>query len=624
MLNSISMKRLFPIAVLMLASFRAWGSEMTFVPEMGSSSFSSREDFQFRFGKKHRSSVEKEALSQDLRSEVEAESSLQMPASNENSNLSTIFVQGSPSEDGLFLWNGLELNNPSQVGDGAHFGLVPRVFSSESSVSYGPQTLMKGSASGVLEWKKGKEGKFQNFIGSAGEGLGLIEYQNKKNADHRFGFGVSQLQSAPSSQSSIPKNSPNLETDSYLSSSLGLFSEKKWTSQLGTEVFLGHLLNQQEDDLFGEDSLTATSRLQWTGLRVSLFYESNPKNSFLVERQSLWSGLYNRNDDSDSLKAYRDEASGEKGINSFFWRHRSTSYETSFQLENRQESLSNYSWSPLSIPTPESKFSGRTEMIAQALAMRLQPFSESSPLRGLELNGGLRREVFVSGSNNINWSYELGVKFFRTEGEVFLRWVRNSKDPSLYQLFSRFGDSSLQAQDLDYLESGLQLLSGWSLRLFESLYSSRIDYNFVSKKFENRKKYRIRGVEIAWKKRIYDNEINFSVTRLEARDEDKHKELLRRSPWVIAGIYQWNFKSFWSLQTQVKHLSPRKDQSLQGEVTLPERTDLSIHLSYLDQNSVRHKVSVENALNQAVERTWGYKEVPLRINYTLTAPMMFP
>ncbi len=119
------------------------------------------------------------------------------------------------------------------------------------------------------------------------------------------------------------------------------------------------------------------------------------------------------------------------------------------------------------------------------------------------------------------------------------------KAPTLYQLYSAFGDQALQPETAKSFEIGIEqdLPDGWgqaSVTYFDRTNKNQIDFSFETFLYANLNKSKANGVETALMLTVTEAlSVDINYTNQSAKDVTSQAQLLRRPKNVLNGDIRW-------------------------------------------------------------------------------------
>ncbi len=198
---------------------------------------------------------------------------------------------------------------------------------------------------------------------------------------------------------------------------------------------------------------------------------------------------------------------------------------------------------------------------------------------------------------------QIGTRFKGSIGTGF-------KAPSLYQLFSSYGDENLEAEESISWDVGIeQTFFNNSLVLSMSWFSNDIDdyidFDYSTFTYQNVSEYKTQGVEssISWyPSEYFDLQLGYSYTD----SEDKDGARLARRP-LHKGTVGCNLYPTEQLQVHLDMIysSDRYDGNYSGE-TLDAYTLVNLATSYQINNNLKLFGRIDNLFDEDYEEVAGY------------------
>lgn len=547
--------------------------------------------------------------------------SLQVQGSEFAGPPSTVFLRGSPSDEVLLLWNGLELNDPASAGGGGSPMQTQREFSHLLRVTRGPSTLIDGprALAGVLRWTRSPAVPSRLVLsgGSLENQSGLLELQKQRGKESAaWGFGLGQTRNQGLSVSSA---SQGFEKDTQSFSSGSFFWDWPIDPSLRLELVGMASRLDQDDDLFGSQDKDARSTQQMQAGRVAIHQSLSSKDAVSLETQMVQSRRENRNDPIADILGYLDFSEGDRTKTSLTWSRQSlvSNVDLNFRVETLEEGLAGTSEGG----GPFTRFHQR--QVTQGVAMVLTSRDKLS-------QGGLRLDRMDTSSQSheqaLSWQVLLrGTPFFAGVSPFF-SLAEAFRFPTLYHRFSKYGDPEIKTQALHAFELGLEAqpneVTTWSLGAFRNDYSRMIDYDFVSDRFENRGATRIQGVEADFSQETMAHRWQVGVTYLWAQDLNLEQRLLRRPNFAGSLLWNYHLSQLWETTWTLRWLDSRIDQVTSTQTaSLPPSWQSDFILQYQSMPKLKWNFSLKNIFNSGSEEVFGYSVVPRSFYVTLEMPL---
>ena len=224
---------------------------------------------------------------------------------------------------------------------------------------------------------------------------------------------------------------------------------------------------------------------------------------------------------------------------------------------------------------------------------------DSHDLAGDEITYKVAPVVNLSDQTNLRASYATGFKA-----------------PSLYQLYSIYGDQTLEAEESKNWEIGLRhsslsKKSAYDLTYFNNRISNLIDFNPQTFIFDNIRSADISGVSISAKSDLsatFSNSISY--TYLDTEDRDTSDELLRRARHRISNISTYSPNQKLSLNNELVLVGNREDTDFSTfpaeRRTLPSYLIVNLAARYAYDEDLALKFRVDNLFDRNYQDVLGY------------------
>jgi vitamin B12 transporter len=185
-----------------------------------------------------------------------------------------------------------------------------------------------------------------------------------------------------------------------------------------------------------------------------------------------------------------------------------------------------------------------------------------------------------------------------------LQYSRGYKTPSLFQLYSRYGNKQLEAERVLHQEVGLE--QRWQsvsveLKTFRDLYDNLID--FVQDRYRNARRVEIKGQEFSARYALADSwTLEGQYTQLDSRDLELDVPLANRPRDLFAASLQYTVDD-WSWHTAVRGQG-RSPGGISAKGTQGFNV-LDTNLAYFVAD-YRLDVKIENLADRTYEEIAGY------------------
>lgn len=245
------------------------------------------------------------------------------------------------------------------------------------------------------------------------------------------------------------------------------------------------------------------------------------------------------------------------------------------------------------------------------------------PLAGLTLTGGARHDDHSRFGGKAVLA--ASAAFTPNEEATVLRasWGQGFKSPSLFQLFSDFGNPALRPETADSLDAGLtQRIAGGRAEIQATVFRrlTRDQIDFVScfgnpspicigrpfGTYDNVRRTRASGVELALAARPTGRlALNAAYTRLDAANRETGRRLARRPRDTLTAGLDWETPLRLSLGGEVQLVGARFDNASNSR-RLPGHTLVALRARLPVTDGVELYGRVENLLDEAYETVFHY------------------
>lgn len=227
---------------------------------------------------------------------------------------------------------------------------------------------------------------------------------------------------------------------------------------------------------------------------------------------------------------------------------------------------------------------------------------------------GMRMDQSSTVSSISSFRSSLGRKLYGTNTKIYLSYGTGYKLPTLYQLYSEYGNQNLKYEDAATVEATIvqEIAKGSSLTIttFENRYKNYIDWdpNPSPGRYYNISNAKTRGFEVQVSSKVSEEiELSGNYTYLEANDETTGLKLLRRpqNTWTLTANYQISSMDF------VGHYIYRGerddyDPDTFERISVPAYDLFSFGVSYEIKKYFKVFARIENAFDKKYEEVAGY------------------
>lgn len=536
--------------------------------------------------------------------------------------LTYVFMRGAKSEHTLVLLDGVEMNDPASTGGSFDFASLSTDNVERIEILRGPQSTLYGSQAmgGVINiiTKRGK-GKLKGFFSA--EGGSYYTAQEKAGISGgsdviNYSLGVSRFDTG--GFSAADSRLGNSEHDGYqrtaLNSRFGITPSKN----LNIDLMLNYLRSRSDMDIGGGTNLDDSNYYQRseqitfrTQADLSLFDE------FWIQKLGVSFNDLNRgtNNGFDAAHPSDMEKSNYHGQSvKVDWQHLLNLHKTNtltFGLERKEENAKSdyYSesiWGPYSSVWNERHASNTGGYIQDRISLWDRWFTTLGVRVDSHSRFGKEATYRFTSAYTVK---QTGTTFKGSYGTGF-------KAPSLYQLYSDYGNANLKPEKSTGWDAGFEqnvaaLNTSFGATFFYNDFKEMIDYDSALSKYENISKARTRGVEVAVTvKPITDLTLQVTYTYTKTKDVSTGLELLRRPKNKFGFNANYTFMKNANMNVNVIYVGTRADSYYSGWT--PTRTKMKDYVvvnlaaSYDINKNFQIFGKIDNLLNRYYEDIYGY------------------
>lgn len=521
----------------------------------------------------------------------------------------SMFLRGANGDQTLFIWNDFRSDNftaPSGATDPFGFGAE---FSNRIRVLKGPQSLLYGTQAmgGVvlIDNDPDLDSNIEVAGGSLSTSRGVGEARFRGTRwQLAVGGSAFSTEGVSAYNAAVPGGTEGkLERDGRQKSSGSMIASFDLPSEDQLQFMVNGLHDTLSDDAPPVDDLSAHTEnvaTQWK-LRYKANWNDSADSTFLLTSQNT---DRENNNPSDNLNTdyYLDQAQGHRASflnrNNIRWLRSLWQVGLEYSVE-RGDFFSNSNTSPVG-----SYFGSRT--YDQSVYLVNDWNFQSS-----DLSWGVRGNC--QDDRDCQGVYQLSYQWHWAESQRSLYGIVSSglKRPTLYQLYSSYGDVNLQAENSHAYEVGFVQRFGEpqkvKLSVFENQFTDLIDYDFGTSKYKNLKRAKTQGVEILHQYDAVFWDTQFSLAQVYSKDEDSKQALLRRPVWQGAWDFGYSFFESLRLMNEFVYIGDREDSTGANQrVILPSVTLWNAALTYKGAYGAQYFIRVNNLGNSFYEDIKGY------------------
>jgi vitamin B12 transporter len=543
--------------------------------------------------------------------------------------VASVFLRGAKSEQTLVLLDGIVLNDPISPGRAFDFFALDVSNVERIEVIRGPQSTLYGSDAmgGVVQiiTKKGAGPPQVTVSAEAGSFETLNAGAGFSGSQGAFDYSLWASRQTSAGISAADEDRGFQERDGYTKTNLS--GRWGWAASeaLSFDLFLRLMDTESElDQDYGsgiedDPNFNYTSRQRFFRVQGTLALSQSAWTQKLGYSQSeIRREAENKRDPVHPLDASRDTFDGT--IRKADWQHDLALHETStltLGLEAQEERGSSSSHSESAFGPFDSRFPEESATLTSAYAQdRVRIADAFFGTVGLRVDDhdrfGQEQTYRLTAAYLIGAT---GTKLKATYGTGF-------KAPTLFQLFSDFGNPDLQPERSIGWDAGLeQSLSEGTLTLglvyFRNEFEDLIDFDFGTNRFANTGRAETRGIEAEAALRPEGPwTLDLAYTQTRTEDLSTGEPLLRRPDDQATLEATWRPGAPWRLVFSALRVGKREDFDFAKfeRVTLHPYTLIALATDYSLTPIVTLFGRVENLTDADYEEVRGYG-VPGRAAY---------
>lgn len=526
--------------------------------------------------------------------------------------VTSIFIRGARSEDTLVLIDGIVANDMMAPSGGYDFANLSPINIERIEVYRGPQTVRfgNGSLGGVINiiTKQGQgplQGRYFFEAGSYNTQHAALGLSGQKE---QFGYSLAIDGLKTNGFSSADKHLGNTEDDgAEMFSASGKLA---WTPEENSSVTGTVRYAQSESDRdnrggVGGDDSNATGKFRQTTAGIlgsQRFFDKKLRSTLSYSYSEV-----QRDDFNPPDPVHPDEAS-----NSFLTE--SQKFETlhDFSVTSFQNLKLILSYSKAS-GTAVSTFNGTPTFFPRKEQInRGESLSYSLDDTQWIFDAGLRGDQQEDQDNAISTRVSGGRRFFGDKTTVRVTYGSGFKHPSLYQLYSSYGNLNLDSEtshtvDVSLEQNFTSRIKG-SVDYFKNSYSNLIDFDNGTSKYMNVSSADSNGVEFQGQYEFNaQNGMRAVYTYLQTKEGDTGNRLLRR-PQNSASLMAYSQIGKISALVQCRFVGERDDidPATFARVKNPSYELVHLKAEYRILEDLRISMRLQNLFDRQYEEIYGY------------------
>ena len=537
----------------------------------------------------------------------------------------SVFIRGAKSEHTLVLIDGIEMNDPITPGRSYDFANLTTDNIERIEIIRGPQSTLYGSDAigGVINiiTKRGK-GKPSGFVSAEGGSFNTFTEKAGVSGGNKwanYSLGISRWDT--DGISAANEKDGNHEKDGYENTSISTRLGVTPAENLDADFILRYINAKADIDnsggVGGDDPNNKADLEQLffrTQVRLFLFND--------LWEQKLGFSLTDldrdyRNDTDADHPSDLDRSSYDGKILKFDWQHNLYLHETNtltLGIENEEEKgkskyYSESAWGPYTSSFKEKTARTTGYYLQDQVKLRDSWFTTLGVRLDDHSRFGSETTYRIASAYLVR---QTGTKFKGTYGTGF-------KAPSLYQLYSQYGNQNLDPEESTGWDIGVeQSLFDKKLILGVTYFSNEFDeliefvgYESGTSKYINVAEAEAKGVEIfASVRPIGDLIFRASYTYTDTEDKETGKDLLRRAQNKFGLDVNYQFMDKGNVNLSLVYVGKRDDNDYSTwpatRVELDDYVLANLAASYDITRNIQVFGRVENFLDEDYEEVKGF------------------
>jgi vitamin B12 transporter len=529
----------------------------------------------------------------------------------------SIFMRGAKSEHTLVLLDGVEMNDPISAGRSVNFADLTVDNIERIEILRGPQSTLYGSDAigGVINiiTKTGKGKPNGSFSLEGGSFKSTREAGSFSGGTTRIHYLLGFSRQDTDGISAV--KGPNYEKDGYgntaVSGKLGITP----TQNFAIEAIYRRTQSKTDLDNTGDDdpnyTTTDTSNFLRTQAKLSLF------RNIWDQRIGFSLTDIERGDRNDIDAAHPKSSS----LSSFNGRMYKFDWQNNFNI-HRTNTLT------LGLETEEEK--GKSDYSSQSA---YGPYTSTFIEKSARTTGfyaqdqiklwdawfttvGVRVDDHTKFGSQSTYHLASAYVFERIGTKIKGSYGTGFKAPSLYQLYSSYGDQNLKPEESTGWDAGFeQSFVGEKLKgdfaYFNNDFENMVDYNTATYRYSNVAKAKSHGVELSAS--LYATELltfRGSYTYTKTEDKATGLELLRRAKNKVGFDANYRFGENGNINLNLVYVGKRADMNYATypttRLTMPGYVVTNLAASYHLTKNFQIIGRIDNLFNKDYEEVVGY------------------
>jgi vitamin B12 transporter len=535
----------------------------------------------------------------------------------------SIQIRGAKAEHTLVLIDGVEVNDPISPGRTFNVGTMTTENIERIEIIRGPQSTLYGSDAigGVINIITRRGRGRPTVFGSAEVGS-FDTYRQElgvSGGDALLNYSFGAQNSKTDGVTAAGEDYGNAEDDEFRSRSYSFRVGLTPTDSFAADFFLRHGRTYGDiDDSggLGGDDPNHTFDTRWTSARVQGCL------SLLEDRWEQVIGVsvtdLSRWDHDEEDPAQPDEFQRSK-------------YQSRMVKFDWQHDLHLCDWNTLTLGLETEEEEGRSRFYSES---SWGPYASVFARARARTNGyyvqdriALWGSFFATVGARVDDHDEFGSEttyriapayLVRSTGtKIKATWGTGFKAPTLFQLYSEYGDPNLNAEESEGWDAGVEQefwdgRAAVGLTYFDNDIDDLIDYDTATSSYKNVARAETKGIEaFALVRPVTDLTLRATYTRTDTEDKDTGLDLIRRPNKKASVDANYRFLDRKAdITLAVVYVGQRKDLDFStwpaSRLTLDSYTLVNVACSYDVSEQFQLFARLENLFNEDYEPVQGY------------------
>lgn len=532
------------------------------------------------------------------------------------------YIRGAKTAQSLVMIDGIEMNDPMSIGRGFDFANLMITDIDRVEIIRGANSPLYGSDAmgGVINiiTKKGEPGTHAYLSAEAGSNNTFFEKVGVSGSEGMVNFLFSGARLDTDGISAAGKKYGNTEKDGYYNTTVATKIGVTPNEMLNFDFFVRYVDDKADVDNFGgafgdDPNHTVESERYFTRAKadVSLFdgvWEQTLGVSFTDQtRKDI-----NPVDASHPTDWAKSRFDGR--MLKFDWQNNVKLTETNtltLGVETEEEKGKNddASYSGMYGPS-SSKLDWKKVRTNSFYAQDFWRIEDS-----FFIAAGLRYDDHDEFGGETTFRIAPAYVINSTGTKIKGTYATGFKAPSIYQLYSSYGNENLKEETSKSWDIGLEQEfmenSTAGITYFHNEFEDMIDYDYSTYTYNNIAKATTKGVEVYVTFKPTDSlTIKPNYTYLDAKDDSTGDDLLRRAKHTFGFYADWAFCSKGNINLTVVYVGKRDDLDFNTypstKVELKDYTLVNIAATYNVSENLQFYGRIDNILDEEYEEVVGY------------------